>query len=387
LNFNFREMLSQTLGKSFGGKRDIYEAAGFIKNPTFDNYYQKYKRGLGGTIIDIMPKLCFSKFPEIYVNDTLNETVDNIFKNKLNFNLLKADKLSGINNFACIFLGFNDGNNIDTEVINASELIYTSTYMESQIQIKTYETNTSSLRFGQPLIYSLISDNRTFDVHYTRILHVAENPTLTSFLGTPRLERVLNNLDNIDKIIGAAGESYFKNFSSGMSFNMDPEAEITDTMMEKMTEEIDSFENGLSRFLKLRGVEPKKLDSDSVAPTEYINTEIKLISGILEIPTRLLIGSENNKVSSITDDKNMENKVQNRRDQYLTPFLYKPMLQRLIDVNIIEDKEYEINWKQTNNLSESETVKNNLIKATILEKLSRIDNKILTDDELKSLII
>lgn len=390
MSLNIRQLIASALGQSFNGQRDIYEAAGFTKNPTFDTYYQKYRRGVGGTIIELMPKLCFSQFPDIKVNENIDEHATELFKSKINYNLLKADKLSGINNYSILFLGFNDNNDLDTQVENATELLFTSVYMESQVSISAYDTDTKSLNFGRPLLYNIqntsAGNSTSLIVHYSRVLHLAENPTCVDYLGTPRLERILNNLDNIDKMIGASGESYWKNSTNGIAFIADKDTELNEESREKMSAEIDDYEHGLSRFLKLRGIEPKKLENSPVSPKEYIDNEFKLIAGIIEVPMRLLVGSENARVASITDDKNMECKVQNRRDQYVTPYLYQPLFEKLKAANVIEDKQYIIDWKLTNNLSESETVKNNLIRATIVEKISKLENNILTDDEMKDLI-
>jgi len=384
---NIRQILNTTLGLSFGGQRDIYEATGWCKNPTYNTYFNYYNRGLGGTIVDLMPSQCFSQFPNITINDEVDTEVTKLFKDKIFANLLKVDKYSGIHNYSVLFLGFNDNKSFDKPVERASELLYTAPFLESQCNIAKFDGDNSSVNFGKPELYNInFCDNSSKIVHYSRLLHVAENPISVEYLGQPRLERVLNNLYNIDKILSASSEVYWKNAVNGMAFVSDGDSDFSEDDQQKISDQLDDYEHGLSRFLKLQGLDVKNLANTPTSPTEYLEVELILICSILGIPKRLLIGSENGSLASTNDAINWENKVQNRRDQYITPFMLQPLLTKLINTGVISQKDYQIGWQFTNNLSETEQVKNNLIRANILDKLLKLENNILSEDEIKQLI-
>ena len=51
---------------------------------------------------------------------------------------------------------------------------------------------------------------RTADVHWTRILHVADNRKTSEIFGMPRLHVVYNNVLEIKKITGSSGEMFYK---------------------------------------------------------------------------------------------------------------------------------------------------------------------------------
>lgn len=61
-----RSMLSGQLGKSFKGKRDIYEIFGYKKEISIDDYYNKYDRqDIAGRIVDAPAKETWRQPPTV----------------------------------------------------------------------------------------------------------------------------------------------------------------------------------------------------------------------------------------------------------------------------------------------------------------------------------
>lgn len=126
-----RSDIASRLGKSYGGKRDIYETFGYNKNPEFNDFFQRYLRqDIASALVNIPVEDCWSELPVIEEGMVEEETdfekklVAIIEKNKAFHYLCRADKLAMIGQFSLLILGFNDGKTLDQPAEKASDLMY-----------------------------------------------------------------------------------------------------------------------------------------------------------------------------------------------------------------------------------------------------------------------
>ena len=374
-----RYNMASALGQTFGGERDVYAACGWKKTLCFQDYYNHYKRSnIAGTIIDLMPKECWSEFPTIKEDD---EPEDTIFekefkeleeKTNLFSNLLRLDKFSGIHQYAVLFLGFDDSGKDNEPVEKAKNLLYVKPFIEDHIEIKELEKNTKNPRYGQPLMYELKVDaedgkaSSTMIVHHSRVLHVAENPVEKNYIGTPRLERVFNNIENIVKISGSGGESYWRGAFPGLGLIMDKDAKLTPTESDAIKEELADYKHNLSRFLKLKGITPEKLDHAPTSSSTQVDTELKLIAFTIRVPKRILEGSERGELSSGQDKDSFNEQIRARRIQYIDPFILRELIDRLQSLGILSEAEYMVDWSELDELTPKEKANNNKTRTETL---------------------
>ena len=62
---------------------------------------------------------------------------------------------------------------------------------------------------------------RKVEVHYSRILHVAEGVLQNSYKGEPRLSRVFNLLDDLMKVAGGSAETFWLTANRGLQADID----------------------------------------------------------------------------------------------------------------------------------------------------------------------
>ncbi|MCK5603047.1 DUF1073 domain-containing protein, partial [Candidatus Pacearchaeota archaeon] len=232
--------------------------------------------------------------------------------------------------------------------------------------------NTKNPRYGQPLMYELKVDaedgkaSSTMIVHHSRVLHVAENPVEKNYIGTPRLERVFNNIENIVKISGSGGESYWRGAFPGLGLIMDKDAKLTPTESDAIKEELADYKHNLSRFLKLKGITPEKLDHAPTSSSTQVDTELKLIAFTIRVPKRILEGSERGELSSGQDKDSFNEQIRARRIQYIDPFILRELIDRLQSLGILSEAEYMVDWSELDELTPKEKANNNKTRTETL---------------------
>ncbi len=353
--FSRAGLLTQA-GLTHAGKRDLYKECGYKQTLEWRDFYSKFKRNsVAKRIIESFPESTWAQYPLVYEDDTLEDTpfekqwAKIARKLKVFPKFVRADKMAGIHEYAVIVLGFNDNKDISQKVTNATELIYMRPVMQTNADIGTYYTDPNNEKYGQPETYNITfnsSDGTTTKVisfHESRILHIADNILDDEYKGTSRLECVFNRLQDIETVMGASAEMVWKQSFPGINFKADPEADMSQGKEELKTE-IDNFMHGLSRYMKLQGVDVQEIKGIIQDPTPVLDCILKLIATETKIPVRILTGSEEAKLASGTDKQNYQDRVTQRREHFAIPFILEPFIDLLMEVGVLPTVEYKTRW-------------------------------------------
>src|SRR5690606_31122141 len=146
--------------------------------------------------------------------------------------------------------------------------------------------------------------NRSVDVHWTRVIHIAERALDDEAIGLPRLERIYNRVMDCEKLLGGSAEIYWQNAAQLRASKADPEVEWDPDEQKAMEEQFEELYHGLRRDLRLRGVEPHQLAAAVADPKGHLDAQLDFISGATGIPKRILIGSERGELASEQDENN-----------------------------------------------------------------------------------
>lgn len=252
-------------------------------------------------------------------------------------------------------------------------LNYIRVFPQSQAQVTQYERDVNSPRFGQPVMYLItFNDPReqhsgtglpvaSQNVHWTRIIHVAETGSSSSeVFAIERMKPVLNNLLSLQKLYGGSAEMYWKGAFPGISLETHPQlggdvkvdASATRDMME-------DYSNGLQRFLLLMGMSAKPLSPQVVDPSPQVNVQIEAICIKLGIPVRVFKGSERGELASSQDDSAWNDRLKKRQAVYVTPKIIVPFVDRLINIGVLpQPSGFSVAWKDLDSLSETEKATN-----------------------------
>ena len=360
-----RASLAHKLGQSFHGKRDLYEALGYpqLNEITFDDYYGKYRRGdIAARIIDAPVDGAWQSMPEV-IESVDNETIfekewsELEKKHHIYSTIIRLEKLIRIGQYGVLLFGFSDvkvKEDMAKPVTGKVELLYLQPYSEGNATIKSWDRNPGSERYGKPEVYQLSytepgsNAKITNDllVHHSRVLHVTEGLLESNIFALPILERIYNRLLNLELIVGGSAEMFWQGAFPGFAFRAQADADLTATASE-LEDEIDLYVHDFKRYMKLQGIEVEKLSSDIADPSNHVNVQLLMISIATGIPKRILEGSERGELASSQDEGYWNDKLENRRIYFINPFILEPVINKLIENQVITapgTDGYEIEW-------------------------------------------
>lgn len=361
-------------GLQMSGTRDLYSVFGYNGNPEFKDFLAKYVRqDIAKRIVTAYPASTWKGTPEITGN---TQSFDNAWKDFVNafqpFNHLeRADKLAGIGSYGILLIGFDDGASLDKPVRRASSILYMQPYMEGSVGIKKLVSDTRSPRFGKPEAYviktfdpnkfgasspgatvAMAGATREIEVHWTRILHLAEDTTEDTIFGIPRLLPVYNLLDDLLKVCGGSAETFWLVGNRGLHIDVDKEMELNASDAEDLAEELEEYQNQLRRTIRTRGVKIHNLGSETPDPKNTFNVILSLLSGATGIPQRILLGAEAGQLASEQDRANWAERVEERQQDYADPHVLRQFIELMVNAGLIaKPKKLEIKWPSAFQLS------------------------------------
>lgn len=353
-----RSAIAYALGYSHSGRRDLYDAFGYDRVvSTVELVAMYYRNDIANRIVRAFPQATWRDTP--LVRDERGDgleidkpgfspfalAVDEFFtKHKVMRYLERADRTSSLGKYGLLVLGFDDPDEISKPLPPGKhKLIYMSPYMESSITINQWETNPKSPRYGRPLTYTVqnrepdlttsgsnLGPNKSFTVHYTRVIHVSEFLEQDDVFGTPRLLPIYNRLKDLEKVVGGSAETFWITANRGLALWADKDADLSPEEITLMQDQADEFQHQLRRYLVGRGMKAEVLGSEDPDPKPNFEALMQLISGACGIPMRILLGSERGELSSAQDENNWSERINERRENFATPSLLQPFISIMI---------------------------------------------------------
>lgn len=372
-----QQLMTQTFGIA-GQQRNIDLECGYPTGPIDSASYKTLfeNDGIAYRANNVWPEETFRQTPEI--NETEKPTdspfekeVKRVFK-KFNIwhYLERVDTLSGVGRYGALLLGLDDGRNLDQPVVSdgvlepkdtptenlalppiskatSRKLTYLRTFDETLCQISAVVTDQKSSRLGQPLKYQVTlsdpslltsttsSPSSSVEVHWQRIIHICDNRTTSEIVGSPRCQRTIKQILDLIKTLGAAGQGYWSGAFPGISFETDPEIAAGGVDIEDAKKQIEDYMAKLQRYLALDGLHANSLTQQIADPTAFVGIHLDILCMIIGIPKRVFMGSEVGQLASTQDRQNWDGRVSKRRTQYVTPFIIRPLVERLVLLGVL----------------------------------------------------
>jgi hypothetical protein len=382
-------------------RRDINDECGWPhEEPTAHEYKDLYDRNaIAGRVVECLPKESWQVTPWVYESSDTNVVTDferawdalgSSLRGKSWFKeeqgsliwdyLMRADILSGIGQYGVILLGFDDGQTDLSQPVlpkPGMKLLYMRVFPESLAPVTSWDTNDYSPRKGMPLTYMITYNDpkdrqsgigvttATRTVHYTRIVHIADNLGSSEVLGMPRMRQVLNNILDCQKVTGGSAEMYWQGALPGISIETLPQlGGDVEVDVDSLRDSMELFFNGLQRYLQLTGQTAKTLAPTVVDPSPQVAIQIEQICIKLGIPVRIFKGSERGELASTQDDDAWNDRLVHRENLYLTPRVIVPVVDRLIWAGVLpepqsdpdtgEEGGYCVEWPDLTSRSDTE---------------------------------
>lgn len=363
-----RATIAARLGKSYGGKRDLYAALGYKITPVLEDYQAKYYRqDIARAIIDAPVRACWRQPPTITEFDKKGTDFEKAWvalaeKCRIFHYLSRADRLASIGSYSVLLMGFDDGGDFATEAKSAKGLLYLMPYGQGAAAIQKYDEDIKSERYGLPLMYKIQmstigTSGMSKSVHHSRVVHVAEDCLESDVEGIPRLKSVLNRLEDLDKVAGGSAEMFWRGALPGYGFKLDKDAVLGKQGRPDLEDEIEDYMHGLRRYMLLEGMSIENLEMQVADPSNHFGILIDLIACAIRMPKRILLGSERGELASSQDERAWADRIEERRREHCEAKILRPFVDRLVEVGILpkhSEEGYTVKWSDLRAPSDKE---------------------------------
>jgi len=397
--FGRMRLLRMMAGIQYGGKRDIYQAAGYIPQDQekFEDYFGLYQRGdVAGRIVDMPAKTTWKTPPEISEPDKPDGTkftkqfTDLAKRLRLWHYFDRLDRLTGIGRYGVMMLGVRGADDVALRqpldrIKRPEDLIYLSVYHERFAQIDSWQMDVQHPRFGLPEMYKLYITTNQMDpnwtrsvsitVHHSRCLHAAEDLLQDEVFGRPRLQRVLNRLFDLDKVAAATGESYWQLMSRILQAKIDPEFDISPTEVDELDEKLLEMTHDLRRQFTAKGVNLEWLQSSALDVSGVADFYFSLLAGGSGIPKRILFGAEQGELASTQDQLSYYGLINERQEQFAEPHILRKFIDRMIELTVLpkpDTGEYVVTWPTLFEETDKEQAESDRLRAEAAKALTPV---------------
>lgn len=290
--------------------------------------------------------------------------------------LAEADRRALVGGYSALILRFADGRTFDQpvgDVAGPAGLAGVIVAWAPQLQVTGWDQDTLSETYGEPTEYTfnetaVIEDSanalpktRSFTVHPDRVLIWSSDGTVHA---PSLLEAGYNDLLDMEKIKGAGGEGFWKNAKAAPVLEVDKDASLREManmmgveeegMLEAMNEQVESYSKGFDNLLMLQGIQSKPMNVQLSIPESYFMVAAMSYSASVEVPMKILVGSQDGERASTEDAKEWSQTMNARRSDKIFPLLDE-LVDRLTQFRVLVG-EWSVTWTD-------------LTKATLQDKL------------------
>lgn len=282
--------------------------------------------------------------------------------------LHRLDRVQGIGSFGVMLIGTDDedANDFSKPVRGfvsyddmlagraspppSRNLLYLRSFDEYLCYVRKIESDPTNPRYGMPTEYTLIfidmkassagfsgTTRSMHNVHWTRLIHAADNLDTSLCFGIPRQQQVFDRLLDLRKVKGSSAEMFYKGAFPGYTFEVDPrygpdEIEIN---KEESKQAIREWMDGLDRSLDIIGLSAKSLAPQVSDPSKHVAIQEGAIATAIGVPLRFLKGSEEGRLASSTDRQSMNQRIGRRIRTNTNPNLVLTTVRRLMEIGIL----------------------------------------------------
>jgi hypothetical protein len=391
--------LGRLAGKEFSGDRDMWKTLGYPETVEirFEKFYGQYRRGgVAGKIIDAPAQTTWRRGVEIVELDEQNNPVqpDGLTPWEQDvhalFSSLSADKkfervdrVCGIGRYAILVIGSTKSDGqlerpiTEDAISGPDDIAFLSVFREDHAQIAEYVDDETNPRFGDPLLYDVTfregkssSTSMVRRVHFSRVIHVAEDPLEDDVFGRPRLERVYNHLCDLLKVSGGSAEMFWANVGGMLWGKVPPGTDVetedksAEEVLEDVADKILAAMHQQRRVYFSQGLEDLSyLGASTPDPSGIWEMLRALISSAANIPESVLFGTARGDVAKSTDLAEWYGRIGERQQRFAGPVIVRPLIDRMITLGVLKPPAhaYRASWPALAELDESE-------HATVSEK-------------------
>lgn len=369
-----RLQFANQTGITFDGKRDIYTALGYPRVLDTKMFRDKYRRnGVARRLVNMLPSSTWRSGADLVEDDNVEvttqfeETWTTLAARTDAWNKMrKADILAQLGKYSVLLIGFPGPLEQEAPRCRGEQDIqFFRPFGESSVVVQPnqVDTSTTSARFGMPNYYDITIQSiagvagstssgatQTKKVHWSRVIHVADETLEDELLGEPRMGSVFNWLDDLEKVVGSGAEAFWRLVQPLLAAVLEPGVTVPDE--KAVEEEIDKLIHGMRRWARLSGMKLEEVGGGTVPRFDLqVDSLVSLICAGYGYPKRIFLGSEQGEKASSQDRNNYELLVRDRRVQFAEAVLTRPLIARLMKYNALPTiKAYDTVWPDIRDL-------------------------------------
>lgn len=407
VNASVRRIESMFPGYFSTAKHNHYADFGWPSILTQDQLYGMYQRnGFARAAVDKAILKTWQSNPDLWETAKSGETqLEADIRQRLDDlrfwqRLAEADRRSLVGGFSAVILRFADSKTFDqpvdrvgggllglVEVIPAWAMQITVSQWDSDQRSPTYglpkmyQFNESALGAGQTQTQLQAGQQRQFSLHPDRVVIWSKDGTVYS---ASALEPGYNDLMTLEKVSGAGGEGFWKNAKSSPVLEVDKDASIQDMaramqvdvseVADAMNTQVEDWQRGFDKLLMLQGMKASTLGVTLPSPEHFFNIALQGVSASMNIPMKILVGSQTGERASTEDARDWAQTNAARRRNQVIPTINE-IVRRLERVGILPKRDWEVHWDDLTGSTIEE-------KIAIAAKMAEINRSAATTREL-----
>lgn len=386
----------------------LWDEFGYPDTVSFDMLYRAYRRN-SAAYAGIHKTLdsCWVDKPVIIDGPVADKAKKETEWEKTVTKLLKkhwakikdADRRNMVGHYSAIILQIKDNRPWSEPVdfslvakLGEAALVKLIPAWESQIKPGSYDIDTLSDTYGQPINYTFneqpVGDDGTYGnvrsvtVHPSRVIILAEGSEDENMLsGIPLNEAGYNDLLDIEKAKGGSAEGFLKNASRQLGIHFDGQTDmktIADQakeagykdLGEAMNDKISKLNRGTDSALVTQSGTTSVLSVAAADPTPTWTVSANSYSSTIRCPFNILFGKQTGNLASTEDKKAWAATCNERRNGWLS-WVLTVTIQRWCDIGMLSQPvngEITVDWSDLLAPGDSEKLDNMGKMADIAQK-------------------
>lgn len=289
--------------------------------------------------------------------------------------------------------------NWDREIESQAELVNIIPAWQGQLTPGERDTDQNSQTYGKVLVWNYQESavdgpehggvGRSINIHHSRIVIIGDERE-----GVPLLEAAYNDFVSLEKVMGALGESYWKNAARQLNFQYDKEtspqslADAAGVKVEDLGDALNDMVADLNQGLDAGafsfGGKAVPLVATVPPPQEPYTVLAQNICASAMIPMKIAVGNQTGERASTEDQEDFNNRCQGRRKSELTHDITR-FIAHLIEYSLIPPvPEFTVMWTDLAEASLSDKL-DNVKKMAEVNQLMTLLGGVYSQDEMREM--
>lgn len=393
---------------------------GYPDQISFEQYHQMYERnGIAKAGIRKPVNKTWQDRPFLLEEDddaphdeTDREKAVRLAFKRLQFwqKLQECDWKARVGDYGALIFRFADGlpfkEPVGTVTAGLNALVEVIPCFQAQLKPMQWDTNELSPTYGEPTMYqfteSAVMSNtiaqpkiRSFEVHPDRV-HIWSGDS--TVFGEPALKAGYNDLLTIEKIIGSGGEGFWKIAKLMPIMNLDPELNLsklatalgitdgdTSKVADKLDERIEDWVKGADKSLMVQGIQTDFPNVQLPLPAEFVLVALQSFAASIEIPLKVLVGSQTGERASTEDADEWARTIMARRQNLVIPNIER-IVEKLVNLKVIPrvQTSWVVDWTDLTEANMDKKIERASKMAEVNAKLMGSGESGYTGDEIRA---